>query len=62
MLGVGAEKFSVLSFRTKGDYNYAPGGHAEFNVIYLLAGLLLPLLVPCAVDAVKGRLIRKKSQ
>jgi len=59
MLGLGAEKFSVLSFRTKGDYNYAPGGHAEFNVIYLLAGLFLPLAVAYATDRIKAKLKRK---
>ena len=45
MLGVGAADFSVLSFRTNSSYNYAPGGRPEWDVLYLLAGLLLPLAV-----------------
>lgn len=62
MLGVGAGDFSVRSFRTQAHYNYAPGGHAEFNVLYLIAGLLFPLVIAFAMDKIKAMLarIRKK--
>lgn len=41
--GLGAADFSVRSFRTMSNYMYAPGGKTEWDVIYLLCGLLLPL-------------------
>ena len=43
--GLGAADFSVRSFRTMSNYMYAPGGKTEWDVIYLLCGLLLPLAV-----------------
>lgn len=55
MLGLGAPDFSVRSFRTLGSYAYAPGGHVQVNVLYVLCGLLLPLLVCAAQDAVTRR-------
>lgn len=58
-LGVGASDFSVKSFRTMYNYNYAPDGRPEYNVLYLLAGLLLPLLVPFITGKAK-QLIKKK--
>ena len=42
-LGIGAADFSVHAFRTVQAYNYAPNGRPEWNVLYLLAGLLFPL-------------------
>lgn len=51
MLGVGASDFSVLSFRTQGNYTYAPGGHAQINVLYVFCGLLFPLAVRAVQDA-----------
>lgn len=57
MLGF-ARDFSVRSFRTQAHYNYAPGGHAEFNVLYLMAGLLFPLAVAFVMDRIRA-LIRK---
>jgi len=62
-LGIWAKDFSVKSFRTMENYNYAPGGHTEFNVLYLLAGLLLPLAVAFVMDRIKAaaaKMIRKK--
>ena len=62
-LGVWAADFSVKSFRTMESYNYAPGGRTEFNVLYLLAGLLLPLAVAFVMDKIKAaaaKMIRKK--
>ncbi|MBR3797015.1 MAG: hypothetical protein IKK34_13455 [Clostridia bacterium] len=59
-LGIGAADFSVKSFRTMYNYNYAPGGRPEFNVLYLLAGLLLPMLVPFVIEKAKRKLGRWK--
>lgn len=57
-LGVGAADFSVKSFRTQVDYNYAPGGMPEMNVLYLAAGMLLPLGIAWAADRIKERVFR----
>ena len=43
MAGVSAADFSVLSFRTKSGYAYAPYGRDQFAVLYVIAGMLLPL-------------------
>lgn len=58
-LGMGAADFSVRSFRTQVDYNYAPGGKPELNVLYLAAGMLLPLGVAWLIEQIKKKLIRK---
>ena len=50
VLGVFAQDFSMRSWRTASDYMYAPGGRPEWDVLYLLAGLLFPLAVQGAVD------------
>lgn len=52
-LGLGAADFSVKTFRTAYYYNYAPGGRSEFNVLYLLAGILFSLGVAAVTDKVK---------
>ncbi len=57
-LGLGAADFSVRAFRTQGNYMYAPGGRTEMNLIYVLSGLLLPLVVRAAQDALGGCLRR----
>ncbi len=44
-LGIGAADFSVMAFRTQKGYMYAPVNHEEWNAIYVLAGLLLPLAI-----------------
>ena len=54
MLGVWAGDFSVRSFRTQAHYNYAPGGRAEFNVLYLMAGLLFPLLIAFVMGKIRA--------
>jgi hypothetical protein len=59
-LGVGAADFSVRSFRTQVDYNYAPGGMPEMNVLYLAAGVLLPLAVAYGTERIKALLLRKQ--
>ncbi len=55
-LGLGAADFSVQSFRIQFAYAYAPRGQMEFNVIYLLAGMLLPLGVAWTLDQIKTKL------
>ena len=50
-LRIGAADFSVRSFRTQWDYLYAPGGRIEMNLLYILAGLLLPLAIGAATRA-----------
>ena len=57
MLGLGAADFSVLSLRTQSGYMYAPGGHVEMNLFYVLAGLLLPL----GVSWVAQKVFKKKA-
>ena len=52
-LGIGAEDFSVKSMRTMADYNYAPHGRSEWNILYLTAGMLLPLAVAWVTDQIK---------
>ena len=52
-LGIGAADFSVKAMRTKAEYNYAPGGRTEWNILYLLAGLLLPLGVSFVIQQAK---------
>ena len=53
MLEIGAADFSVRSFRTAYDYNYAPGGRTEWNVLYLIAGLILPLAVAFVSEKIR---------
>jgi len=60
-LGVAAADFSVKSMRTIEDYNYAPYGRSEWNVLYLIAGLLLPLCVAWATDKIKEQ-IKKRAK
>ena len=58
MLGVGAADFSVRSFRTGVSYNYAPGGRPEWDVLYLLCGLLVPLAIAWVVEKLRALLRR----
>jgi len=60
-LGVGAADFSVKSFRTIYDYNYAPGGRSEWNVLYLLAGIFFSLGVAWITDKIKNA-IKKRAK
>ena len=48
-LGLGAAKFSFTAMRTQEGYLYAPAGRQEWNVLYLIAGLVVPLLIGGAV-------------
>ena len=58
-LGLGTADFSVHSFRTVQAYNYAPQGRPEWNVLYLLAGLALPLAVACVQEKIKAHIHKK---
>lgn len=60
-LGVGAADFSVKSFRTMYNYNYAPGGRSEWNVLYLLAGIFFSLGVAWITDKIKNT-IKKRAK
>ena len=57
--GLGAADFSVRSFRTMSNYMYAPGGKTEWDVIYLLCGLLLPLGIEWAYQKLL-RVLRRR--
>ena len=59
MLSIGAADFSVKSMRTVQGYCYAPGGRSEWNVLYLLAGLTLPLGIAFAQEKIQ-KLLRKE--
>lgn len=59
-LGVGAADFSVKSFRTMNDYNYAPYGRSEWNILYLLSGIFFSLAVAWCTDKIKLFLKKKK--
>lgn len=56
--GLGAADFSVHAFRTVQAYCYAPQGRPEWNVLYLLSGLLLPLAVADAQEKAKALILR----
>ena len=60
-LGIGAADFSVKSMRTIAEYNYAPGKRPEWNVLYLLAGILLPLGIAWLTDQIKTH-IKKRTK
>lgn len=62
MLGVGAEDFSVRSFRTVGDYVYAPYGRPQYAVLYVMAGVLLPLLIAYVMEWMQRRLRGMKKE
>lgn len=58
-LGVGAADFSVKSMRTLAEYNYAPYGRTELNMIYLIAGMLLPLGVAWVMERIKNSMKKR---
>ena len=58
-LGLGAADFSVHSFRTVQGYCYAPQNRPEWNVLYLLMGLALPLGIAFVQERMKKLLCRK---
>lgn len=60
VLGLGAADFSVGSFRRVVNYNYAPDGRIEYNVLYLLAGLLVPLGISYAAGRIKALIAAKR--
>lgn len=58
-LGIGAADFSVKSFRTAYNYNYAPGGRSEWDVLYLLAGIGFSLAIAWVIEKGKAALLAK---
>lgn len=58
--GLAAHEFSMNSWRTLEGYMYAPGGRAEWNILYLLAGLTFPLAVKWTTDQIKALVLRKR--
>ena len=58
ILGIGAADFSVKTFRFNYYYNYAPQNRSEWNILYVLAGILFPLVIAWGTDQV--RLLFKK--
>ena len=61
-LGVGAADFSVKSFRTAYNYNYMPGGHSEWNVLYVLAGIFFSLAVAFATETLKKWIAKRRAK
>ena len=61
-LGIGASDFSVRAFRTQSGYLYAPGGRTEMNLLYILAGLLLPLAIGATTRACAKLLWKKERE
>ena len=61
-LGLAAADFSVSAMRTQQGYLYAPPGRQEWNVLYLIAGLLVPLLIGGAVRALGARISRMRKR
>lgn len=59
VLGVGAADFSVKSFRTAYNYNYAPGGRSEWDVLYLLAGIGFSLAIAWGIEKGKAAFLAK---
>lgn len=59
ILGVAAPDFSMHSWRTQSNYMYAPGGRSEWDVLYLLAGLLFPLAVNWVTGKMKKSIQKK---
>lgn len=61
-LGVGAADFSVHQFRTVDFYCYSPDKRPEWNILYLLAGMLLPMAVVFIQEKIRTHLPKKKSE
>jgi len=61
-LGVGAADFSVKTFRTVYNYNYAPGGRSEWNVLYLIAGIFFSLAVAWIMEKCKAIFAKKQEK
>ena len=39
--------------REAANYNYAPYGRSEWNILYLIAGMLVPLGIAWVMDRIK---------
>ncbi len=53
--------FDIVAFKEDLYYTYVPGGVQAVKLIYLLAGLLIPLLIGMMSDKAKEDLINKKT-
>lgn len=60
IFSIGAADFSVKSFRTVRGYCYAPGGRSEWDVLYLLVGLALPLAIAFAQEKLLSLRTRRR--
>ena len=56
-----AQNFDMAAFKSNIVYFYTPGGRI-FYLFYLAAGLLIPILMQKAVDAVKTALIKRRKR
>ena len=59
VLGLYARDFSMYRWRTESNYMYAPGGRSEWDILYLLAGLVFPLAVAWVMDKAKDTIQKK---
>ena len=59
-LGIAAADFSVRSMRTQYDYCYSPGMRSEWNILYLLAGMLVPMAIAWVVEQGKRAILTLK--
>ena len=59
VLGLYARDFSMYRWRTESNYMYAPGGRSEWDILYLLAGLVFPLVVAWVMDKAKDTIQKK---
>ena len=57
--GLGASDFSVHSLRTVERYAYAPAGHAEWAVLYVITGIAFSCIVGYLSDCVRNRIKKK---
>lgn len=60
MLGIFAPDFSVGSFRAVNAYAYSPDKRAEWDILYLLAGVILPLGVAWVQERLLSVVRRRK--
>ena len=59
-LGLGAADFSVRSMRTQYDYCYSPGMRSEWNILYLLSGMLVPLAIAWTTEHLRRKVFKAK--
>lgn len=57
-LGVAASDFSVKSMRTLYNYCYSPDKRDEWSILYLIAGMLVPLAIAWVIEQIKKRVFK----